>query len=85
MHIEMDMINNKKGQMGNAVDIAVGVILLVVLVIGVAYTFVKTQASPTALNITSADPEYQLVKILPLFVILIAFLGFVGYLYFKNK
>jgi hypothetical protein len=77
---------DNKGQMGgNAVGIAVGVILLVVLVIGVAYTFVKTQASPTALNITSADPEYQLVKILPLFVILIAFLGFVGYLWFKNK
>jgi hypothetical protein len=77
---------NKKGQMGgNAVGIAVGVILLVVLVIGVAYNFVKTQASTSALNITSADPEYQLVKILPLFVILIAFLGFVGYLYFKNR
>lgn len=77
---------NNRGQMGgNAVGIAVGVILLVVLVIGVAYQFVKTQASVTALNITSADPEYQLVKILPLFVILIAFLGFVGYLYFKNK
>jgi len=77
---------NNKGQIGgNAVGIAVGVILLVVLVIGVAYQFVKTQASTTALNITSADPEYQLVKILPLFVILIAFLGFVGYLYFKGK
>lgn len=77
---------DNKGQMGsNAVGIAVGVILLVVLVIGVAYTFVKTQASTTALNITASDPEYQLVKILPLFVILIAFLGFVGYLYFKNR
>lgn len=76
---------NKKGQMGNnAVAIAVGVILLVVLVIGVAYKFVKTQASTTALNITSADPEYELVKILPLFVILIAFLGFVAYLYFRK-
>lgn len=77
---------NTKGQMGsNAVAIAVGVILLVVLVIGVAYKFVKTQASPTALGINSDDPEYQLVVILPLFIILIAFLGFVAYLYFKNR
>ena len=78
--------NSNKGQMGNnAVGIAVGVILIVVLVIGVAYSFVKTQASTTALNLTTADPEYSLVKILPLFVILIAFLGFVGFLYFKNR
>jgi len=77
---------NNRGQMAqNAVAIAVGVILLVVLVIGVAYKFVKNQASTTALNITSTDPEYELVRILPLFVILIAFLGFVGYLYFKAK
>lgn len=77
---------NNRGQMGNnAVSIAVGVILLVVLIIGVAYKFVKTQASPTALGINSDDPEYELVKILPLFIILIAFLGFVAYLYFKNR
>lgn len=77
---------NKKGQMGgNAVGIAVGIILLVILVLGVAYNFVKTQASPSALGINSDDPEYSLVVYLPLFVVLIVFLGIVGYLYFKNQ
>ena len=76
---------NKKGQMGNTVDIAVGIILLVILVLGVGYSFVKTNASTTALNITTADPEYSLVKYLPLFVVLIVFLGFIGYLYVRNR
>ena len=78
---------NKKGQMGGLapVEIAVGIILTVILVIGVGYTFVKKNASPTALNITTADPEYYLVLYLPLFVILIVFLTFVGYLYFKHR
>jgi uncharacterized BrkB/YihY/UPF0761 family membrane protein len=77
---------NKKGQMGmNAVEIAVGVILLVILVLGVGYQFVKTQASPTALGINSDDPEYTLVTYLPLFIVLIVFLGFIGYLYVKNR
>lgn len=77
---------NKKGQMGtNAVEIAVGVILLVILVLGVGYKFVKTQASPTALGINSDDPEYTLVTYLPLFIVLIVFLGFIAYLYFKRR
>ena len=76
---------DNKGQMGsNAVGIAVGIILLVILVLGVAYNFVKTQASASALNITSADPEYSLVIYLPLFVVLIVFLGIVGFLYMKR-
>jgi hypothetical protein len=77
---------NKRGQMANnVVGIAIGVILIVVLVLGVAYKFVKSQASVTALNVSASDPEYELVKILPLFIILIAFLGFVAYLYFKSR
>ena len=78
-------MENKKGQMGNAVGIAVGIILLVILVLGVAYKFVKSNASPTALGINSTDPEYSLVIYLPLFVVLIVFLGIIGYLYFKNR
>lgn len=82
----MDNDLNKKGQMGgNAVGIAVGIILLVILVLGVAYNFVKTQASTTALNITTADPEYTLVTYLPLFVVLIVFLGIIGFLYLRQK
>lgn len=77
---------DNKGQMGNnAIAIAVGIILLVILVLGVAYKFVKTQASPTALGINSDDPEYSLVIYLPLFVVLIVFLGIIGYLYFKGR
>lgn len=76
---------NKRGQMGqNAIAIAVGIILLVILVLGVGYNFVKDQASPTALGINSDDPEYNLVVYLPLFVVLIVFLGIVGFLYFKR-
>jgi hypothetical protein len=81
----MDMLEEKKGQMGNTVDIAVGIILLVILVLGVGYTFVKDNASPTALGINSDDPEYSLVKYLPLFVVLIVFLGFIGYLYVRGR
>lgn len=79
------MMQNKKGQSMDPVAVAVGIILLVILVLGVAYKFVKTQASPSALNITSADPEYSLVTYLPLFVVLIVFLGIIAYLYFKNR
>lgn len=76
---------DSKGQMGsNAVGIAVGIILLVILVLGVGYKFVKTQASAQALNITSSDPEYSLVTYLPLFVVLIVFLGIVGFLYLRR-
>lgn len=77
---------DNKGQMGsNAVAIAVGIILLVILVLGVGYKFVRSQASVTALNVTEADPEYNLIVYLPLFIVLIVFLGFVGFLYFNRK
>ena len=76
---------DNKGQMGsNAVGIAVGIILLVILVLGVGYKFIKSQASASALNISSTDPEYSLVTYLPLFVVLIVFLGIVGFLYLRK-
>jgi len=77
---------NNKGQIGtNAVEIAVGVILTVILVLGVAYTFVRNNASASALNITASAPEYQLVTYLPLFIVLIVFLTFVGFLIARRK
>jgi hypothetical protein len=78
-------MENKKGQMQFALNIALGIIFLVALVIGVGYKFLRNNASTSALNITSADSEYEIVKILPLFVILIVLVAFAGYMYFKNK
>jgi hypothetical protein len=82
---KLDFLKNNRGQVANPVEIAIGIILLVVLVIGVGYKYVKSNASASALNVSSTDPEYGLVQNLPLFVILIAFLGLVGYIYYRGR
>ena len=81
----MFKIENNRGQAQQIVSIVVGLILLVILVLGVAYKFVKDNASATALNISASAPEYSLITYFPLFIVLIAFLGVVGFLVMRAK
>lgn len=76
----------KKGQMiEGPLSIALGVLFTIIFIMGVAYPYVKNNASVTALNVSATAPEYGLIQQFPLFVAIIALVGLAGLLYLRFK
>ena len=75
------MMHNK-GNTGVFV-IVVGVILGVIGILNIAYPIAKS--SIASANINQSDPEFQIVRYLPLMVVLILFLLIVGFLFLRSR
>lgn len=73
----------KRGQAGNVFVIVVGIILAVIGILSIAYPI--TKSSIASANVSTTDPEFQIVRYLPLMVILVLFLLVVGYLFLRSK
>lgn len=73
----------KKGQMSGVAQVAIGVILVAILVVAVAYPIVTDTVNSA--NTTGRSTDALIIKYLPTAVLIIALVALFSYLAFGRK